>query len=124
MAPLDGDAIVKFLLFLLYYFEGFLMAIIACTALGLALAVLVALAKAFARPKNLLLALGYAFVAFICYLLFVGGLHLAGWIGDRTNYVGQTGIIAGAIFPGIFGLKIIPQFLRIASLQTSGIDVE
>jgi len=29
---------VKFLLFLLYYFEGFFMAIIACSAIGLALA--------------------------------------------------------------------------------------
>jgi hypothetical protein len=115
---------VKFLLFLVYYFEGFFMAIIACSAIGLVLAVLVALTKAFARPKNLLLALMYGFGAFICYLPFFGGLHLAGWIGDRTNYAGQTGIIVGAVFPGIFGLKIIPQFLRVASLQTSGIDVQ
>jgi cytochrome c biogenesis protein CcdA len=115
---------VKFLLYLAYYVEGFMMAIVACSCIGLALAVLVALVKSFARPKNLLLALMYAAGAFVCYLLFFAGLHLAGWIGDRTHYVGQGGIIVGAIFPGILSLKIIPQFFRVASLQTSGIHVE
>ena len=38
--------------------------------------------------------------------------------------IGTGGIIVGAIFPGIFGLKIIPQFFRVAALQTSGMHVE
>jgi hypothetical protein len=115
---------MKFLLFLVYYIEGFMMAIAACCTIGLALAFLVAIAKSFRRPKNLLLALMYGVLAFISYELFIGGFFLAGWIGDRTHYSGQNGIIVGAIFPGIISLKIIPQFLRIASLQTSGIHVE
>ncbi len=115
---------MKFLLFLVYYIEGFMMAIAACCAIGLALAFFVAIAKSFRRPKNLLLALMYCVLAFISYELFIGGFFLAGWIGDRTHYSGQNGIIVGAIFPGIISLKIIPQFLRIASLQTSGTHVE
>jgi hypothetical protein len=43
---------VKFLLFLLYYFERFFMAIIACSGIGLALAMLVAVANAFTRPNR------------------------------------------------------------------------
>jgi hypothetical protein len=115
---------MKFLLFVLYYFEGFFMAIIACSGVGFALAVLVAVAKSFSRPQNILLALLYGGGVLVCYLLFMAGLLLAGWIGDRTDHAGQTGIIVGAIFPGVFGLQIIPQFLRVASRQTAGIHVE
>ena len=46
---------MNILLFLLYYFAGFLLAIIACTGLGLVIAALLALAKSISRPKNLLL---------------------------------------------------------------------
>lgn len=38
--------------------------------------------------------------AFLCYGLIVGGLHIEGWIGDRTDQAGQAGIIIGDVFPG------------------------
>ena len=114
---------MKFVLFLLFYFQGFFMAIISCSAIGFALCAIVALFKRVKRPKNLLLFLVYLFGCLVCYMLFLGGLYLAGWIGDRTNYAGQTGMLIGAIFPGLFGLAIIPQFLAVAARQTSGIRV-
>ena len=113
---------MKFVLFFLFYFQGFFMAIIACSAIGFALCAIVALFKSATRPKNLLLFLVYLFGCLVCYMLFLGGLYLAGWIGDRTNYA--TGMLIGAIFPGLFGLAIIPQFLAVAARQTSGIRVE
>lgn len=100
------------------------MAIIACSGVGFALAALLALFKSFSRSKNLLLMLGYAAAALVCYCLFIGGFYLAGWVGDRTHYGGQTGMLIGAIFPGLFALAIIPQFLAVARKQTSGIHVE
>jgi hypothetical protein len=115
---------MKFVLFLLFYFQGFFMAIIACSAIGFALCAIVALFKSVTRPKNLLLFLAYVLGSLVCYMLFLGGLYLAGWIGDRTNYAGQTGMLIGAIFPGLFCLAIIPQFLAVAVRQTSGIRVE
>ena len=115
---------MSILLFFLYYFAGFFMAIIACTGIGFGLAALLALVKSFSRSKNLLLMLAYAAAGIACYCLVIGGFYVAGWIGDRTRYSGQTGMLIGAIFPGIFGLAIIPQFLAVAARQTSGIHVE
>ncbi len=111
-------------LFLLYFFGGFFLAIIACSGIGFALSALLAFAKSFSRPKNVLLMLAYAGAAFVCYGLIIGGLYVAGWLGDRTGHAGQTGMLVGAIFPGILGFAIIPQFLSVASKQTSGIHVE
>jgi hypothetical protein len=115
---------MSFLLFFLYCFDGFFMAIIACSGIGFAFAVLIALAKSFARAKNLLLMLMYAAAGFVCYCLFIGDFYVAEWIGDRIHYGGQTAMLVGAIFPGIFALTIIPHFLRVAWKQTSGIHVE
>lgn len=115
---------MNILLFFLHYFGGFFMAIIACSGIGFAFAALIALAKSFTRAKNLLLMLAYAAAGVVCYCLFIGGFYVAGWIGDRTHYGGQTGMLVGAIFPGIFALAIIPQFLSVARKQTSGIHVE
>jgi hypothetical protein len=115
---------MSILLLLPYYFAGFFMAIVACTGIGFCLAALLALAKSFARPKNVLLALAYAAAAGACYLLVLGGLFVSGWIGDRTEHAGQSGLLIGAIFPGIFGLIIIPQFLAVAAKQTSGVHVD
>ena len=100
------------------------MAIVACSGIGFALAALVALFKSLSRLKNLLLMLGYAVASLVCYCLFIGGFYVAGWVGDRTHYGGQTGLLIGAVFPGIFALAIIPQFFSVARKQTSGIHVE
>lgn len=115
---------MNILLFALYWFCGFMMAIVACSGIGFALAALLALFKSFSRLKNFLFALGYGVAAVVCYLLIIGGFHMAGWIGDRTQHGGQAGLLIGAIFPGIFALAIIPQFLAVARKQTSGIYVE
>ena len=115
---------MNILLFFLYYFGGFFMAIFLCSGIGFTLAALLAFAKSFSRSKNLLLTLAYAAASFVCYCLVIGGFYVAGWIGDRTHYGGQTGMLIGAIFPGVFALAIIPQFLAVARKQTSGIHVE
>jgi hypothetical protein len=115
---------MRVFLFLVYYAEGFVMALLLCSAIGFALALFLALAKSFSRPKNLLLALMYSGGALVCYLPLFAVLHLASWIGDRTHYVGHKGIVIGAIFPGILSLKIIPHYLRIAAKQTSGVFVD
>jgi hypothetical protein len=115
---------MKFVLFLLYYSEGFFMAMIACSGIGFVLAALIALLKSVVRPKNLLLMLFYGVAAVLCYLLFLGGLFLAGWLGDQTDHAGQGGILVGAVFPGLGGLAIIPQFIAVALRQTSGKTVQ
>lgn len=100
------------------------MAIVGCSGVGFVFAALLALAKSFSRPKNLLLMLVYVAAAAVSYGLLIGGSFVTDWIGDRTHQVGQNGILIGAIFPGIFGLAIIPQFLIVAWKQTSGVHVQ
>jgi hypothetical protein len=115
---------MKILLYALYWFMGFVMAMGAAFALGMAIAAIIALLKITVRPQNILLLGGYLLIGAIAALLTWSGFFIAGWIGDRTEYVGQTGMLVGAIFPGIFSLAIIPQFAIIALKQTSGIEVE
>ena len=99
------------------------MAALVFFAIAFALCSILALSKSIKRPKNLLLMLGYLASGFVCYLVFWGFLHLAGWIGDRTDYAGQTGIIIGAIWPGLSAIRAIPKFISVAIRQTSGIHV-
>ena len=115
---------MKILLLALYWFGGFLMAIGAACALGLALCSLIALFKSVQRKKNIGLFFGYLLAAGLCLLFIQLGFYLAGWIGDRTEYSGQKGLMWGAIFPGIFALSIIPSFIKIALRQTSGLPTE
>jgi hypothetical protein len=115
---------MKILLFALYWFMGFVMAIGAACALGMAIGAVIALLKIAVRPQNILLLGGYLLMSIIAALLTWSGFFVAGWIGDRTEYLGQTGLLVGAVFPGIFSLAIIPQFAMVALKQTSGIEVE
>jgi hypothetical protein len=114
---------MKILLYALYWFMGFIMAISAACALGMAIAAIIALLKIAVRPQNILLMGGYLLMGIIAALLTWSGFVIAGWIGDRTEYVGQTGLLIGAVFPGIFFLAIIPQFAMVALKQTSAIEV-
>jgi hypothetical protein len=115
---------MKPLLYALYWFMGFIMAMGAACAIGMAIAAVIALLKIAVRPQNILLMGGYLLMGAIVSLLTWSGLFFAGWIGDRTEYVGQTGMLVGAVFPGIFSLAIIPLFAMTALKQTSGIEVE
>jgi hypothetical protein len=115
---------MRLLLYALYWFMGFVMAIGAACALGMAIAAIIALLKIAVRPLNTLLVGGYLLMGVIAALLTWSGFFIAGWIGDRTEYVGQTGLLVGAVFPGILSLAIIPEFAMIALKQTSGIEVE
>ena len=112
-------------LFLLYYLGGLFMATIACAGIGFFLAALLALVKSVSRSKNLLWMVAYGAAAGACYCFLLDGLDLAEWIGDRTHYSGQSAMLIGAIFPGIFfALSIIRKFLAVAAKQISGIHVE
>ena len=115
---------MKILLLAVYWFMGSIMAIGAACALGMAIAAIIALLKIAVRPQNVLLMRGYLLMGTIAALLTWSGFFVAGWIGDRTEHVGQTGLLVGAVFPGIFSLAIIPQFAMVALKQTSGIEVE
>lgn len=100
------------------------MAIGICCSIGMAIATMVALLKIVARPKNILLAVGYLLISVIMALLAWGGFWGAGWVGNKTRCSGQAGLLVGAIFPGIMALAIIPKFIAIAIQQTSEITVE
>ena len=115
---------MKLLLYALYWLMGLIMAFGAACALGMAIAAIISLLKIAVRPQNILLMGGYLLMGVIAALLTWSGFLIAGWIGDRTEYVGQIGLLVGAVFPGIFSLAIIPQFAMIALNQTSGIEVE
>jgi hypothetical protein len=115
---------MKFILFSGYWFFGFMMAVSACSALGMSINTLIALIRTPSRPKNIFIAGMYLALAIIAALLTWGGFFLAGWIGDHTDYQGQTGLLVGAVFPGIMALAIIPQFAVLALKQTAGIEVE
>lgn len=102
---------------------GAMMAVMACCVIGFAVNVVIAIVKIGVRPRNILLAGGYLLMGLLPALLVWGGFFLAGWIGDKTEYVGQAGLFVGAVFPGILALGIIPRFATVALKQTSGIDV-
>lgn len=115
---------MKIVLYVFYWFMGFFMAIGAACTLGMVIAAIISMLKIAVRPQNVLLIGGYLLMGTIAASLTWGGFFVAGWIGDRTEYVGQTGLLIGAVFPGIFCLAIIPQFAMVALKQTSGIEVE
>jgi len=62
----------------------------------------------------------YVVGVFICVSLIQLILFASGTIGDHTHYKGQVGLIVGAVFPGIFALGIVPQFIAIALRQSGG----
>ena len=99
---------MKLLLFLLYNFIGFIMAVGAGCAVGMAIAAIIALLKVAVRPQNILLMGLYLLIGIMGALLTWSGDFIAGWIGDRTGYAGQTGLLVGVIFPGIYSLALIP----------------
>lgn len=113
---------MRLLLFAFYWFLGFLLAVGACCAIGMAINTLIALFKSAIRARNLWFMLLYLFGGALAATLVWGGLFLAGWIGDRTGHSAQIGLVVGAVFPGIFSLSIIPQFVVVALRQTSGVE--
>ncbi len=108
----------------LYWATGFVMVMAAASAVGFGLNMLIALAKVGIRSQNIFLAGGYFVAGALSASVVWLGFFVAGWIGDKTDYAGQWGLIAGAIFPGILALGIIPHFIRIAIAQTSGMNIE
>lgn len=111
------------LLFIFYSFLGFFMMAGAFTTLGLMISAVIALAKIAYRPRLNILLLGlYVVLGVICALLVWSGFFVAGWIGDRTANAAQEGLIAGAVFPGLLTLKMLPGMVVNAIKQTSGID--
>ncbi len=115
---------MKILLMAFYWSEGFILAMAAACALGLVLCALLALIRIPRRKKNIGLFAVYLIGATLCALFVQGGLYLAAWIGDQTEYSSQTSLIVGAVFPGIFFLSVIPQFIKVAQKQTLGIEVD
>jgi len=83
---------------------------------------MIALARVPWRSANFLVFVQYLASGFITALLVWGAVFLAGWIGDHTDYRGQNGLIVGAIFPGLTGLRLIPELIGDALRQTAGIQ--
>ena len=103
-----------------YWFLGFVAAILAGSGIGLFLCAVIALFRLFSYKWTWALLLMYAVGAVVCGTLIQLILFTSGEIGDRTNYKGQGGLIVGAVFPGILMLGIVPQFIATALRQTGG----
>lgn len=113
-----------FLLIILYWFLGFIGAILACCCIGMAIALLIALMKIGVHRDNWKKAIFYLIIGAVCYASCYSIIVLCGWIGDRTDNDGQVALLVGLSFPGLFALKIIPEYTVMALKQTSGIDVK
>jgi len=112
--------VMSVILFFIYPVIGLLLAVLACSAFGLALCMFVGLINILRFKWAWTLTLGYAAGSLICLTLAGGILYLVGTIGDHTGYKVQAVFFVSVIFPGIFAIKIIPQYLKIAAKQTRG----
>lgn len=110
---------MKFILFFVYWFFGFGLAMAACAGVGFVIGILIALINIGKKPGNWALMIFYVAAVFFCSLVFWGILWASGTIGDRTNHSMQYMLIGGAVFPGIFTLSMIPAFVKICIAQTS-----
>jgi hypothetical protein len=97
---------------LIYYFAGMALAFVAGWTLASALCVFSVLIRLFVGKHAFALLL-------LLIVMTLGGcgaiyliLHGCGILGDHTHYKMQYMLIAGAVFPGIFALQFIPEFLR------------
>lgn len=112
------------LLGVVYWFAGFVMALLGSCGIGFVLCIFVALFNMFHYKWAWALMLVYSAGALICLLFIQGLLHLSGTLGDHTNYKMQTLLMVGLGFPGIFTLAAIPAFIKVAARQTRGLEVE
>lgn len=104
--------LLKIILFVAYYFGGLLLALAASCGIGFVLCALLAIPHVFRDVRGIGLFLGYAFLATLSFGFVQLLLLAAGTLGDRTGYDMQIALVAGAIFPGVFFLSVIPQFVR------------
>jgi hypothetical protein len=111
---------MKFLLFVVYYFLGIFFAFNVACVIGMLFSSVIALINITVSYKNIRLLLFYFLIGAIPAALAWSVFFLVGWIGDRTNYVGQVGLFVGAVFPGVLFLGIIPGFSKIALDHTMG----
>jgi hypothetical protein len=107
-----------------YWFAGFIMALIGSCGIGLVFGIFVGLLNIARYKWAWALMLAYAAGALICLLLIEGLLYLTGTLGDHTGYKMQTLLLVGLIFPGIISLAAIPAFIKVAARQTRGLEVE
>ena len=115
---------VHVLLVLGYWFVGVIYATLACCCIGLAICAFMALWRIRFRRGNWGLLTAYLLFSVASALAMWGGLFAIGWLGDRTDHFGQVTIIVGIEFPGIFAVKIITAYVRMANKQTLGIEIE
>jgi hypothetical protein len=114
---------MKILLTVLYWIEGISIAVAASCAIGFLLCTVIAVTRIVKRKQNIGIAAMYLGCTIMCLLYIWGGVFFAGWLGDKTTGAGQQALVWGALFPGIFSLAVIPQFLGVAMKQTLGIEV-
>ena len=105
-----------------YWLAGFVTALISSCGIGFAFCVFVALFNIFRYKWAWALMLAYSAGAFICLLLILGLLYLAGTLGDHTGYKMQTFLLVGLVVPGIISLTAIPAFFKVAARRTRGLD--
>jgi hypothetical protein len=103
-----------------YYFGGMFLTLVAAMCLGFLLCAFIALTNLVAYRWTWALLLGYLAAAGLCYGVILLGLYGAGCLGDHTGYKMQTMMIAGAVFPGIFSLAVIPAYARMGARQSRG----
>ena len=103
-----------------YWFGGFILAIPISIGIGFIMCALIGIFNLFRYKWTWALVLAYSLGASLSYLFVIALFLIFGYVGDRTDYENQTMILVGLLFPGIFMLKIIPPFVKIASKQTKG----
>jgi hypothetical protein len=106
---------MKLLLLCVYYFFGFVFAFFVAISIAMLIGSLISLmAGKFNRACKL--ALGLVMWAGLSWGIF----FVSGWIGDRTQYVGQSALLWGMLFPGGLFLFAIPALTKNAVKAVEG----
>ena len=112
--------LINLLLIIPYYFLGVLLAFLFGNILAMICCAFVALCNILAFRWAWAQMVAYLLVALITWWLVQLCLSVAGMLGDAGYGRFHLFIFVGLIFPGVFALKLIPAFIKIAADAARG----
>jgi len=112
--------VIDFLLIFPYYFLGIALAFLICNILAMICCAFVALCNLLAYRWAWAQVIAYLLVALITWWIVKLCLTVAGILGDAGYGRFHSFILFGGIFPGLFALKLIPAFIKIAADAARG----
>lgn len=112
--------LIEFFLIPPYYFMGIILAFLICNILAMICCAFVALCNFLAYRWAWAQVFAYLSVALITWWIVQLCLTVAGMMGDAGYGRFHFFIPVGAIFPGLFALKLIPAFIKIAADAARG----